>query len=478
MLKQLLGLFIVTTLLNVSLADYKKDIGYTRVVNELGTKIPKGKGVIVTQSESSGKTTAYMPDIKLSEFKNKTITDKSSPLPLGPYSAHATGVGKAFFGNNAIANGITEINCYSANGWLITDYLNADHRSLEPKAVNDRIANHSWIGGIKDEKTILNVLKRIDWVINRDEFIQVVGIKNSAELNSPMLSAAFNVIAVGKTSGDNGRSTKLLDPTYISGRSRPHIVVPANTSSGAAPIVASTIAFLIETAHNNPNLSTDPKENFTTNRNGEKIYNAERSEVIKAILMAGADKFTNNSTKLKNDTQNNIIDYRVDQKYHTDNGLDVRYGAGQLNIFNSYKIISAGEQNSKEDDPASDGVIVDYGFDYDPSFGGKHTTASYYFTTDTKPGTLIASLVWNVNIRKGTIISFPGKAINHNLDLGLYKIKNNNKILISKSNSLIDNSENILVSLEPSSRYLLEVTASTEQELFEWDYAIAWQISH
>ena len=194
--------------------------------------------------------------------------------------------------------------------------------------------------------------------------------------------------------------------------------------------------------------------------------------------MAGADKFTNNSTKLKNDTQNNIIDYRVDQKYHTDNGLDVRYGAGQLNIFNSYKIISAGEQNSKEDDPASDGVIVDYGFDYDPSFGGKHTTASYYFTTDTKPGTLLASLVWNVNIRKGTIISFPGKAINHNLDLGLYKIKNNNKILISKSNSLIDNSENILVSLEPSSRYLLEVTASTEQELFEWDYAIAWQISH
>ncbi len=37
-------------------------------------------------------------------------------------------------------------------------------------------------------------------------------------------------------------------------------------------------------------LSTDPSVTFTTNRNGDIIYNAERSEVVKAALMAGASR--------------------------------------------------------------------------------------------------------------------------------------------------------------------------------------------
>ena len=54
---------------------------------------------------------------------------------------------------------------------------------------------------------------------------------------------------------------------------------------------------------------------------------------------------------------------------NTDNGLNNVYGAGQLNIYNSYHITAAGEQNSLQDAPGTHGNIGRYGFDYDPYFG-------------------------------------------------------------------------------------------------------------
>ncbi len=90
---------------------------------------------------------------------------------------------------------------------------------------------------------------------------------------------------------------------------------------------------------------------------------------------------------------------------NTDNGLNNVYGAGQLNIYNSYHIIAAGEQNSREDLPAGNGEIKAVGFDYDPQFGGlngnSNRTGSYVFTALTT-GSLSASLVWNLTVTGGT----------------------------------------------------------------------------
>jgi len=61
------------------------------------------------------------------------------------------------------------------------------------------------------------------------------------------------------------------------------------------------------------------------------------------INMAGADRVTRNSTTA------DLGRYRDTEANQTANGLDRRYGAGQLNIQNSYHIITAGEQNSAED---------------------------------------------------------------------------------------------------------------------------------
>ena len=478
--KKTLLIISLICVFNNSFAGYKNDIAYTKLVNELGLDMPTGRDVSVTQTESvSGKKSAYMPDINKPEFKYKVITDQSSPLPLGPYSGHATSVARVFFGKNAMANGITHVNCYSTSGWLTWDFLNAHKLSQAPQAVNDRIANHSWVGGIKEENLVINILKRVDWVIDRDEFIQVVGIKNKASPNSPMLSGAFNIIAVGKTDGNNGRGSKLLNHIYTADRPRPHIVTPKSTSSGSTPIVASAIALLVETAQDNPGLSNDPNKIFTTTRNNNKIYNAGRSEVIKAALMASAERVTNNSSKIKGELPNDIADYRIDPNHRTANGLDIRYGAGQLNIYNSYKILTAGEQNSKQDLSNNMGMISNHGFDYRPVFRNTADNAlsTYHFKTDKVPVVLSASLVWNARVDKGTVISFPGKVTVYNLDLALYKNSEKGDILIMESASIKDNTENIYVPLEANSDYTIQVSAKKERQTFEWDYAIAWHIS-
>ncbi|MEE4353826.1 MAG: hypothetical protein V2J25_13275 [Desulfatiglans sp.] len=79
--------------------------------------------------------------------------------------------------------------------------------------------------------------------------------------------------------------------------------------------------------------------------------------------MAGADRFTFNTS-----TTDNIVDYR-NASYQTETGLDGRFGAGQVNIYNGYHIIAGGELNSDRDDPSGPGEIGWQGFDFDPFFG-------------------------------------------------------------------------------------------------------------
>ncbi|HYQ71822.1 MAG TPA: hypothetical protein VET88_07830, partial [Gammaproteobacteria bacterium] len=341
-----------------------------------------------------------------------------------------------------------------------------------PQVSSSRIANHSWIGDAQGAAGNSDILRRVDWLVETDEFIQCVGIKNSSTLNSPLLSSAYNVIAVGKSDGANGQGTSPIDADYTSGRTRPGIVVPLSTSSAATPTVSASVAVLLEAGHRDPQLSTDPRETSTANRSGDTIYNAERSEVIKAVLMAGADRATANTGAP------DITDYRLDPANRTGNGLDPRFGAGQLNIFNSYHILVAGEQNSDEADNQGSGSIGVAGFDYAPDFGGARgsdTTASYYFTTVSGQSQLTATLAWNMDIDAGKQQTFSGSATLHDLDLYLYDVTTGMTLLASSTSSL-DNTETLWLTL-PAGNYLLRVIAKAGQGSFRWDYALAWQIS-
>jgi hypothetical protein len=437
-------------------AAYKDSIGFTQLQSELGTGIPTGDGVVVSQVEAGGDShNVYLPFISPSpdaEFTGKTLTPNTSPAYV---SGHATTVGTYFFGNiTSIAPGITSIYGYDADNWLGSGFLNT--YGDQPLISSARVANHSWIGAYTDAAGNVDALRRLDWVIHRDEYIQVVGMNNgSGDASIPLLGSSFNAIAVGLSNGNSQHGSYDLDITpYTAGRTRPDLVAPASATSYATPMVSAAAALLVEVGHKNPALSTDPLVQSTTNRNGNTIYNAERSEVVKAALMAGASRSA-------------ISGYAK----NTDNGLNSVYGAGQLNIYNSYHIIAAGEQNSLQDASGTKGTIGRYGFDYDPYFGGlsnSNRAASYYFKA-LSAGEITASLVWNLDANDATL---------YNLGLYLYDVTTDpNGVLLLQSVGLLDNTENLWwTALAADHNYLLRVSALTAGD-FLWDYGLAWDIS-
>jgi len=456
-------------------ADYKSDVSYTALQSELGAGMPDGNGIPVSHVEASiqiGTNPAWMPDTGNAEFTGKTITDVSGAIP-GVFSGHATAVGRKFYGNvTSTSPGITTIASLLADHWLGSGFLRVNTGGspvYQPLSSASRISNHSWVGNARTYN--MDALARLDWAIETDEMVQTVGFNGTA--TNPLLSSAYNVISVNNTAAPTTAGSASAGGIYTSGRTKPEIVAPANNTSSATPRVASAAALLIEVAHNNPGLSTDPAATSTANRNGDTIYNAERVEIIKAALMAGADRATGNSTST------DITDYRVAAADQTTNGLDRRFGAGQLNISNSYHIIAAGEQNSVEDQPGGAGLIGATGFDYDPAFGGSggsNSTATYYFAPTAGPARLTVALAWNLSVAGGTPNNFNGTATLYDLDLQLYDVTDpGNWILVGNSQSTTENTENLWQLLDSGKNYALRVQRGVAQAAFKWDYGLAWQ---
>ncbi|BBO68376.1 hypothetical protein DSCA_23060 [Desulfosarcina alkanivorans] len=472
-------------------ASYRDDIGYTGLEDERGTDIPDGTGVGITQveaevpvvvDEETGETAGtWTPDRENDEFAGKTISFKSSSDTTAA-SGHATSVGRQFYGNSSsMAPAIVDIDAYETNDWLTSGFL-ACGLSLYGNPVQphyewyvqlsspSRVANHSWVGTTDDDTADSELLKRLDFVVDTDEFIQITAVNNGSTQKS-LLSGAFNAITVGRTDACHPIGTIAIDSLYTPGRTCPLLVAPMSTTSSASPIVASAAALLVQTGQDAA-LSTDPSEQSTQNRDGDAITNAERSEVIKAALLAGADRVTRNTW-----SADQIADYRQDG----DNGLDRRFGAGQVNITNSHHIIAAGEQNSDEDDPAGHGQIGTEGFDVDPAFGGSggsNATASYFFTADQDRSMLYASLVWNLHIDGGVFYHYDDTATLYDFDLTLYDVTDaDHPTEVAASASSVDNTENLWVPLTSGRTYRLLVHLGPEQADCRWDYALAWRIA-
>lgn len=458
-------------------ADYRQDIGHAALAAELGPQLPAGASVGVVQVEApvevDGQPT-WQPDPGNAEFAGKLISNPSG-APAGLHSGHATGVGRAFYGNSSsIAPGITVVAAYGVDDWLGTGYLRTPTGGLprQPASLPARIANHSWVGDAPPANG--EILRRSDWAIHRDEFIQVVGLTNGS-VNRQLMGNAHNVIAAGRSDGGHGMGSVALDDIYTAGRTRPHLVVPANTSSQASARISAAAALLVETAAINPDLSTDPAVRSVITRSGATVYNAGRSSVVKAALMAGASRHTVNTSTA------DITGWRASPEHRSGNGLDTRFGAGQLNIRNSHAIIAAGEQNSLEDQPPAGGRVARAGFDYDPHFGGtggSNDTGSYLLPVCERDAMLAAALVWNLRVAGGTPSVFNGSATLHDLDLVLLDITDPDEpALVAASASSGDNSENLWVPLEAGRQYRLEVRRAPGQGSFDWPYAIAWRMA-
>ncbi len=458
-------------------ADYYDDIGFRQLQTLLGAATPAGASVRVMQVEGSqlvNGVQTWAPDPRVAEFSGKSISELSG-APGGAYTTHATNVGIGFYGNStSIAPDITVISVYSADDWIRGGFLRSVGTSQgQPLFSAARVGNHSWIGAFPAYNT--DILERLDWVIGRDELVTVVGL-NNGDPNQPLLCGAYNVISVGRTDGVHGRGTVAVDSIYTAGRIRPDLVAPAATTSDAAPRVAAAASLLVQSGHANAGLSTDPFSQSVVNRAGSTlgtVRNAERSEVVKAALMAGATRSTANTSAP------NIVDYRLAPANQAPNGLDVRFGAGQLNIRNSHQIIAAGEQNSLEDQPGGGGAVGAQGWDYDFRFGGatgtNNSTATYYLPMPATDGTLSVALVWNLKIAAGTTNNFDGTATRFNLDLSLQDVTiPASPVTVATSQSTTENTENIWQPMVAGRQYRLLVSRPVSQAAFDWDFALAW----
>lgn len=444
-------------------AGYKDDIGYTALQNLLGAaNMPTGANVNVTQAEASsvGNTDPgypiYAPDITNSQFAGKSFNfpGVASTSSYG----HATGVGALLYGNDSIAYGINNITSYEANDWIKS--LATAHTFAPVNG--SRIANHSWVGiGNTPDETGL-ILRLVDREVQKNEFIQVVGMPNSSS-NSPLLGSAYNVIAVGRTDGGQDFGSDAVDSVYVAGRTRPDLVAPQSVTSNATPIVSAAAALLVETGHNG---GASLSKGSTLINGVGTVYNAERADTVKAALMAGADRVTANSLVTPNITGYRSIGHQ------TSNGLDDRFGAGQLNILHSYQIIAAGEQSSLEDGGGNAGAIGFNGFSYDAAFGGSlgsNSTATYQFKADSNLN-LSASLVWNLAVADDASLT----ATLHHLNLELYDVTAQSTSAFSSST--IDNTENLWVNLITGHNYELLVKTG-EATNFSTEYSLAWQMN-
>jgi hypothetical protein len=459
-------------------ASYIDLIGYPELQAELGASVPTGTGVAVMQIEGADTSSRYMPNTAHAEFVGKTITNATGTSTAT--SSHAQQVGLNFYGNTtSIAPGITSITVYEVNDWLESGFLNY---GVVPATLPDystcRIANHSWASSVGTSSGDANILRRVDYLVETDDFIQVVGVSNilaAGDPNEPLLSDAYNAIAVGVTNGKHAMGTTAVDGTYVAGRTKPDLVAPGesptNTSvrtSWATAMVSAAAALLVETGHTQTGLSNG---SYTSPRSALTIYHAETAEVVKAVLMAGADRTTANGRGAE------ITNYTV----NTSNGLDSRYGAGQVNIYNSYHILTGGEHDSLQDGDAT--AIGHYGFDYDPAFGGasgSNSTGSYVFTAGfaSLAREIFACLVWNIDISASTgpgPTNPVGTATLYNLDLKLYDVTTGGT-LVAYSTSTLDNTENLWFLLTDSHTYRMDVVPGSGQSAFLWDYGLAWRI--
>lgn len=449
-------------------ADYRTDVGYARLASELGNGLPTGASVKVTQVEASASSDPshpiFAPDPGAASLLEKSfsypgLSCATPPCVPTEFSAHALGSADRFYGTTlSMTPGITNIHSYEVNQWIPTLIKANGSASTSDR----RIANHSWAGSGMTPTDSANILRLIDRQVERNEYIQVTAAA------SPLLADAYNDISVGISAGIPTQS-HAIDSVYNAQRPIVDLVAPADVLSSATPIVASAAALLVDVGHSGGlNLSKGSKTVTPDSGTPFTVYNAERSETIKAALLAGADRETQNTT-----TYGDITDYRA-VTHQTANGLDDRYGAGQLNIENSYRIIAAGEQDSLEDDVAQLGAIGMAGFDYNDSFvvpSGSNNIAQYTFTASLNE-TLSAALVWNLTIDNTGSMT---PTLRH-LGLSLVDTTNNHETVAS-STSLVDNTQNLFwKDLVGGHQYQLQVS-SLESGHLSGDYALAWQRS-
>lgn len=470
--KARLILFLIAALCVPARAQFINSTGFP-LLQSLGTNL-NGSGIRVAQPEAPedqagaqwevDPTNVPQPAAIFTYYSNGV---SSSTFSLGADSSHADHVGQCFYGPlpeidsinqfEGMATNVAHVDNFDADYFveeretivgLVTNYS----VSLPAYNINDPVVNQSFIyydpGPVHAGSN-----EQAAWDSAYDNyaaeygvlFVSGAGNGTPTYVNPP--ATCYNGIGVGVY---NGASS--IGPTVDNGRCKPDItaIAPVGETSFSTPFVAGSAAVLMQAGRRGDG--------------GADTNAAANMMTIKALLLNGAVK-------------------PADWTNSPSTPLDFRYGAGVLNVFNSYEEMAGGEQGYTAVTDVSSGaphpppvtaanVPVLNAWDFNTNTSSSLDSVNHYFfeITNGSPDALFtftATLVWNRHQNE--------TAINH-LSLFLYNAANSN--LVACSTSVVDNVQHVFLPQLPQGRYDLEVwkagglnTVSAAEP-----YALAWAI--
>lgn len=374
-----------------------------------------GSGVKVLQAEASGSASDWQANPSVAGGMAFTYRDADGftnrfPNLLGAESGHADAVAGLYF---QMAPGARSDNCEAMYFYSQVSALAA--------SFSDPIANQSFTFGSLPASIQSALDLKYDNYASQYNMLFISAANNGGSVCAPATS--YNGIAVGAYGGSSS-----VGPTIDNGRAKPDLTAPASATSFSTPLVTGAAALLRQAALRGDGGSTC----------------AADMRVIKALLLNGAVK-------------------PADWTNLAPSPLDVRYGAGVLNVLNSYKQLAGGQCSGVGPVmSATNGAAVVVGGVYparrlsgwDLSTNSSTLTSNgvmhYCFTitnaASSSPFTATATLVWNRQ---------PSMTAINNLDLLL--VNADSGALMACSTSHVDNVQHIYVPQLSPGRYDLQV---------------------
>jgi len=367
----------------------------------------------------------------MSQFSYYSINGCTTNFPNseGGESGHADEVAQSFYGQSTgVAPKVAHVDNYDASvfvtvGGLGTIGLGPYLVYLPGANINDPVVNQSFVVPAYTTNKQTAVDSGYDNYAAEYNTLFVSAIGNGGAVNPP--STCYNGLGVGAFGGSSSTG-----PTLDNGRAKPDLVAPGGATSFSTPLVSGAAAVLIQAG-----LRGD---------GGADTNSAVAICTLKALLINGAIKpvgWTNISPS----------------------PLDSYYGAGVLNVFDSYKQLAGGKQGYNATSsvvrgaahppsgaPASVSVLSGWDFNTNSSSSTSDGVNHYYFkVTNGMAGatfTSTATLVWNRQQNQTAI---------NNLCLFLYDTANSN--LVAASISMVDNVQQVWVPRLPAGKYDLQV---------------------
>ncbi len=450
-------------------ASYLDSIGVT-LLRTVTTNL-NGAGIRVAQTEAGAPYFEVNPGTNTVEQPTNLFTYITSsgstnyyPNALGDESQHADDVASNFYGlPSGVATNVAHVDNYDANYFIqifysvplpgVTNYT----ASLPSSNIEDSVVNQSFVFADATNSVSTNIQEAIDTAYDNYAAQYNTLFVSGAGNNIPATPArvcppatCYNGIGVGDYGGGSS-----YGPTLDNGRAKPDITTPQNATSWSTPEVSGSAALLIQAG-----LRGD---------GGAATNSAADIRTVKALLLNGAVK-------------------PVGWTNVPPSPLDTRYGAGILNVLNSYEQLAGGKHGyivatsvptGNPHPPAgASGTISElsgWDFNTNSSSSASDEINHYYFNVtngfNNAAFTATATLVWNRQQNQTNI---------NNLNLFLYNAANSN--LVASSTSLVDNVEHIFVPKLAPGRYDLQVwkaggIPNATIVSYSETYALAWEFS-